>query len=144
MLEFSKLIGLLLFSALKFFLAPSTAIIAGYNFGQTILITATGGVTGFLLFFKFGEILQSGFRLVIKAKARKRFSKRNRLLVKLKSKYGLWGLALLTPCLLGIPLGAFLASAYYRKQKGVLWIFFVFIVFWSFILTYFSVFIKTI
>lgn len=144
MLEFGKLIGLLLFSALKFFLAPSTAIIAGYTFWETILLTTTGGLVGFLLFFKFGEILQSGFSLVIKTKARKRFSKRNRLVVKLKSKYGLWGLALLTPCLLGIPLGAFLASAYYRKQKGVLWIFSLLIVIWSFILTYFSVFIKTI
>jgi len=55
----------------------------------------------------------------------------------------LWGLAILTPFLLGVPLGAFLASAYYRKQKGALWVFFSFILLWSFILTYFSVFIKT-
>ena len=143
MLEFSKVLGLLIFSALKFFLAPSAAVIAGYTFWETFLITSSGGLLGFLLFFKFGEVLQRGFKLIIKAKPKKRFSKRNKMIVKLKRRYGLWGLAILTPSLLGVPLGAFLASAYYRKQKGALWVFFSFILLWSFILTYFSVFIKT-
>ncbi|MEQ8910616.1 MAG: hypothetical protein RIC95_15575 [Vicingaceae bacterium] len=142
MFEVSKILGLLLFSALKFFLAPSTSVIAGYGFWQTILITCGGGLVGFFLFFKFGEVLQKGFQRIVKPKPKKRFSKKNKMIVKLKRSYGLWGLAILTPCLLGIPLGALLASAYFRKQKGALLIFFAFIVLWSFILTYFSFFVK--
>tara|TARA_B100001109_G_C18862071_1_gene474576 strand:+ start:1835 stop:2272 length:438 start_codon:yes stop_codon:yes gene_type:complete len=143
MVELSKVFGLLLFSALKFFLAPSTTIISGYGFWETIIITISGGFIGFVLFFKFGEVLQKGFQKIVKPKARKKFSKRNKLIVRIKRSYGLWGLAILTPCLLGIPLGALLASAYYRSQKGALWIFFGFIVIWSFILTGISFYFKT-
>jgi hypothetical protein len=142
MLEVSKILGLLLFSALKFFLAPSTTVMAGYGFWSTVFITSSGGLTGFYLFFKFGEVLQKGFQRFVRTKSKKKFSKKNKMIVKLKRNYGLWGLAFFTPCLLGIPLGALLASAYYQKQKGALWIFFGFIVLWSFILTYFSLFVK--
>jgi hypothetical protein len=142
MIEISKIAGLMLFSALKFFLAPSTTVIAGYGFWATIAITVSGGLVGFYIFFRFGELIQKGYQSLFRRKPKRKFNKKNKLIVKAKRSYGLWGLALLTPCLLGIPLGAILASAYYKNQKGALWVFFSFIVIWAFILTYITIYIK--
>ena len=52
-----------------------------------------------------------------KRKSRKKFSLRNKLIVKLKTKYGMWGISLLTPIALSIPIGAFLLRKYYHNRK---------------------------
>ena len=144
MLEFTKIVGLLVFSTLKFFFSPSAALLAGYSFVETIAITVIGGYTGFVLFFFAGKFIVAWFHRVFKRKKKKLFNKRNRLIVKIKSKYGLLGIATLTPLLLSIPVGALLASYYFPRAKRTLPIFFVCLVIWSFILTSFwSLFIDS-
>ena len=142
MQEILKIAGLLVLSAIKFFLAPSTVVLSGYSFWESIAITCVGGFMGFFVFFYFGKIIQGFFRRVFKLKAKKKFSKRNRMIVKIKRSYGLWGLAFLSPCLFSIPIGSVLASIYYGKHKLVVPIFMLMIVFWSFVLTGITVFID--
>ncbi len=38
-------------------------------------------------------------------------------MVKLRRGYGMWGIILLTPVLLSLPIGAFLLRKYYRGNK---------------------------
>lgn len=135
MLEFSKIIGLLVFSTLKFFFAPSGALLAGYSFLETVTIHIVGGFSGFLLFFFAGKFIVLWWRKVYKPKNKKLFNKRNRLIVKVKTKYGLLGIAVLTPLILSIPVGAILASYYFPRAHKTLPIFFLCLVIWSFILT---------
>lgn len=132
----------MLLSGVKFFLAPSTVVITGYGFWDTIWITSVGGILGFLMFFYFGQFFRRKMQFLFKKKEKKRFSKRNRFIAKIRGKYGLWGLAILTPCILSIPIGAVMASIYYPKRKGVLMIFGLMIIAWSFILTSITLFIK--
>lgn len=142
MLEALKIGGLVLFSATKFFFAPAAIVLAGYDFWTTILITCLGGGLGFAFFFRFGQLIRTAIQHFFKIKPKKKFTKRNKMIIKLKRTYGLWGLALLTPCFLGIPIGAILASIYYSKQKGAIFVFSLFIFVWAFILTSFSIYIK--
>ena len=144
MLELTKILGLLAFSTLKFFFSPSAALLAGYSFFETIFITVVGGYTGFVLFFFAGKAMVAWFHRVFKRKKKKLFNKRNRMIVKIKAKYGLMGIAVLTPLLLSIPVGALLASYYFPRAKRTLPIFFICLVIWSFILTsLWSLFIDT-
>lgn len=55
-----------------------------------------------------------------KRKNRKKFSKRNKMIIKARNNYGMWGICLLTPVLLSIPLGAFLLRKYYQHRKGAI------------------------
>tara|TARA_B110000046_G_scaffold25332_3_gene24866 strand:- start:55828 stop:56262 length:435 start_codon:yes stop_codon:yes gene_type:complete len=144
MLEFTKILGLLVFSTLRFFFSPSAALLAGHSFLETIAITVTGGYTGFVIFFFGGKFLVAWWHEVFKPKKKKLFNKRNRLIVKIKSKYGLMGIAILTPLMLSIPVGALLGSYYFPRAKITLPVFFVCLVIWSFILTSFwSLFIDS-
>lgn len=143
MAELWTIVGLLIFSALKFFLAPPAAILAGLSFFESVLCTSVGGILGFLVFFRFGKMIRKFFFKLFKRKPKPKFSKRSRRIVKVKNTYGLWGLAFLTPCLLGIPLGAILAAGFYSKQKWAVGVFCVLIVFWSVTLSFISYHIKS-
>jgi len=135
MQEILEILSLLLVSATKFFLAPSIAIYLGYGFLKSVFITSAGGIIGFFIFFKFGIIIRKWFLKLFKKKKKAFFTKKTRLIVKVRAKYGLWGLAILTPCLLSVPIGAFLASRYYSKDKRTIPFFIGFIILWSILLS---------
>ncbi len=132
---------LILFSATKFFLAPPAAVLAGYNYWQSVLICGIGGSFGFVFFFFTASWLVRLWSRLRKKKA-KLFSRKNKLIVKTRASFGLLGIALLTPCLLSIPLGGILAANYYRKNKLTIPIFITFVWLWAFVLTYVTLFIK--
>lgn len=143
--ELWQIAGLLFFSSIKFFLAPPAAVIAGYGFVPAVVISFCGGAGGFVIFFKFWQFIKLGIEKLFKKnkkKNKKTFSKKNKFIVRAKVNYGLIGIALLTPCLLGIPLGAILASNYYPKNKKVIPVFLSSILIWSITLTYVSLYIK--
>ena len=54
-----EIIGLILFSSVKFLFAPSTAYALGYTFWQTILISLIGGWLGVFVFYFAGSFVQS-------------------------------------------------------------------------------------
>lgn len=143
MAELWSIIGILVFSALKFFLAPAAAVIAGFSIYESIVYTSIGGIVGFLIFFRFGKLIRKIIVGFFKSKPKAKFNKRNRRIIKLKNGYGFWGLAFLTPCLLGIPLGAIIAAGFYSKQKWVMVVFCLGILFWSVILSSISFYINS-
>lgn len=138
-----ELLGLLAASATKFFLAPPLAIYLGHGFLDSIAITSTGGILGFFIFYKFGIIIHKWYMSLFSRKTKPKFNRRNRTIVKLKIKYGLWGLAILTPCLLSVPIGAFLASRYYSKDRRAFPVFITFIILWSILLTSISLYFSS-
>ncbi|MBK8847163.1 MAG: hypothetical protein IPO27_11700 [Bacteroidetes bacterium] len=63
------------------------------------------------------------------------FTPRNRRIVKLWTKYGLAGIALLTPVLISIPIGSILAARYVHNKKKIYLYMFCAILFWSLAMT---------
>ncbi len=82
------------------------------------------------------------FQRLSKKKVKKKFSKKNKFIVKTKRSFGLFGLALITPAILGIPLGSVVASIYYTGNKKAIPVFLSSILLWSLILSYFSLYLK--
>lgn len=105
--------------------APGTALVSGFSFFQTILLTTAGGFTGITFFYYFGlwavEKMEgiknrskfSRFQNVPK----KIFTKGNRRIIKIKVSFGLIGLIIITPALLSIPIGCVVAAKFYRHNK---------------------------
>lgn len=65
---------------------------------------------------------------------KKIFTKFNRRVIKIKHRFGLIGIAVLTPIFLSIPIGAFLAERFYKDKKKVILYLGVSSVAWCFIL----------
>ena len=156
-LQIFKLLQILVLSGVKFIFAPLISIGYGFNYFQTVIITTIGGILGFLFFFylsrwiivqfnqlcpivfsyftgnsveKAKEILNCG-----DTKKKKAFSRKSRTIVSIRNKYGFLGIVLLTPVLLSIPIGAFLAQKYYSKRSNVLVYLSLSIVLWSFLIS---------
>lgn len=78
--------------------------------------TIIGGFFGVILFTLIGKKLQ--YFIASKFPNRfKRFSRKSRLIVKLRRLGGVTGVSILTPILLGIPLGVMIASTLTNKKS---------------------------
>ncbi len=140
-----KQLGILLLSAVKFLLAAPASHLFGYSYIHTILNTTVGGWIGVVFFFYGGRYVFSRFpqwRLVVKryynclmgitrehqlirlrSKKRKNvkiFTRRNRLIVTIRRRFGLPGLIILTPVLFSIPIGTVLIVKYYSRRRDIL------------------------
>lgn len=159
--SFYKLIEVVVISGVKFLIAPFISFQLGYNYLQTIIITTIGGIVGVFFFYYLSNGLLKLFRrtwpkikkyfsgrhlhsktiavekVKSRIKSRKYFSRKNKFIVMTKRKYGLWGIAALTPVLLSIPLGTFLANKYYRNKKSVLLSLTISVLCWSIIMSSF-------
>lgn len=113
------------FSSVKFMFAPALAILHyKMSYLASVFLTSLGGCLGVFFFTQLskaiiGFVIRASRWLNIPAKSKrqKTFTRRNRLIVHIKTRYGLWGLVVLTPVFLSIPLGAFLAEHYYPKKQ---------------------------
>ena len=137
--EVIKVVSLVLFSSVKFLFAPFTVTASSYSLIETIAITITGGFAGVLFFFRFGGWALDRLTLLMYGdKPRKRITRKNRLIIWVKSKLGIVGLSLITPSLISIPLGALLAAKYFRSDKRTVPFLMLSVVFWSLVLSTFS------
>lgn len=130
-------IGLLLiFAAIKFLFAAGYLLIdKGYPYYQTVLLLIVGGTIGVFVFYYFsGWINLLINRLIKRSNPRKVFTKQNRTIVNIKSKYGIYGIAFLMPIFFSIPIGSFLASRFYMNKKSTVPILLLAVVFWSLVL----------
>ena len=75
------------------------------------------------------------YNYVQNKKQKKLFTPRNRRIIRVWKKYGLWGVAWLTPILLSIPVGTFIMTRLERKKKKIVFKLLIAIVVWSFTLT---------
>jgi len=151
-----KIFTLILISSIKFIFAFPLAIGYQFSFHTTILYTSVGGIFG-VLFFGFlsdelirfynwfvlmylhrhqkfkglAKSIKDNYRQIFPKKQRKIFSKRSKRFVRIKQRYGLAGIALLTPLILSIPIGTFLAIRFYKRTKKTIFFLCISVLFWS-------------
>lgn len=138
-----KELTIILFCTWKFAAMFPVAILAmKMSFFETIIYTNIGGALGAVIFTFFSGILIKTWnrylpeKIKCQKKPKRVFTKRKRFLVKIKVKYGLTGIVVLTPLILSIPVGSFLTAKYYGQKKiNIAWLISGQIV-WSFIYTY--------
>ena len=134
-----KILHVIILASVKYFVTLPYAMIIGLDFKQALISVLIGGIGGFLFFYylskwtlkgyydlkpKICRLIPERFKLkyhvfckrISIPKTHKKFSRKSRFLVKIKTTYGFWGIIIATPFLLSIPIGAFLANKYYSKR----------------------------
>ena len=110
------------------------AAVAELTFTETFIAASVGGLLGITFFVYFLEAITVLFqRMFPRKKKKKVFTKRNRLIIKGKQKFGLAGIAFLTPFIFSMPLGAFIALRFYSNRKKILTYMYISVIFWSII-----------
>jgi hypothetical protein len=151
--ELEKIGTLLIAGATKFLFAPVIAEYMGFNFARSFFWTTTGGGIGILAFTYVGDWLTLGWKkLVAFVKGlfmrrdpqaflrlkKKKFSSSTRFIIRIKQRFGLIGLALITPCIISIPIGTFVINRFYRKKWKILLSLFLSLLVWSLLLNFAS------
>ena len=137
---FLKIISVYLLATVKFFYTPLYAYLTGLGLMESIITMVAGGITSFLVFYYISHFIiistkyvapvakkvtpnpllqkyrQRKYQRSLNKKLRRRFNKRNRMIIKFK-KIGVWAIILTTPIILSIPLGAFLLRKYYARNR---------------------------
>ena len=146
-----KELTIIFFSSWKFAATFPVAVYAmKMSFVETLIYTNIGGVIGTLVsVFLSGFILRKWQqywpeKFKFKRKKRRIFTPANRKLVRFRLKYGLFGIVILSPVLLSIPLGSFLTVKYYGlKTSNISWLI-AGQVFWSIAYTLFYTQVKAV
>jgi len=117
--ELLKAIPAFLFSMLKFILGPTLGYAAGLHIVTTTLVTIAGMMTSVTLFTYFGEWIRT---MILNRfyKNQPKFTPRSRKIAGWR-KYGLTGIAILTPLILSPVLGTLLAVGATRSKTRI-WI----------------------
>lgn len=124
--ELVKVFTVLLTSATKLAFAPPLALGLGYSLLLSIVFLLIGSTIGVLFFYFLGDFIHQVNKRIrhyfFKNHTPKRFGRMSRIIVRVRRKMGLWGLALITPTIISIPLGSFLIHRLYHKSSKAIWI----------------------
>jgi hypothetical protein len=106
-------------SIVKFSMGTLTAIAANLGIGGS-LANIIGGIIGIVLFTYLGGYMQDYLVKTFPKRFGRRFTSSNRFLVRIKQKFGLGGIAALTPIVLSIPVGILFALALTHDKKKIM------------------------
>jgi hypothetical protein len=103
---------------------PTAFMVLDQDFFTVITVTCAGGIAGNILFTHLSAALLKAiheFRvkrgLIQKTK---KFSPFNRRVIRIKQKFGLAGIAFVTPIFLSTPVGAFLAERFFKDKRKII------------------------
>ncbi len=121
----------------KYIVALALIFAGDFNFWQSISLAIFGGMLGVIVFSYFGDALKNAWQRIFPNKNQPdkiRMTKMKRAIVRVRKSYGLAGIAFLTPIILTVPVGAMLASTFYKNKLQVFAYMFAAFTFWSVLL----------
>lgn len=137
MAELLKIATVMLFCSLFFSKLgmPAAVILFKFNFLKVFLVSCAGGIGGTVFYTYLSAFLINWWEKFKHSRNlfqnKKVFTKSNRRLIRIKNRFGLTGIAILTPVILSIPLGAFLGERFFKKKSKVILAISFWVVIWS-------------
>lgn len=135
-----KVLEVGLIASVKFLIAPFEAERQGFNFYQSFIITTSGGIIGIIAFTFIGDLIAYGwikllglFRKPVQdgVPAKRKFTLRNKFIVRAKMKFGLLGLVITTPSIISIPIGTFVTHRFYKRKYRNVMLIIISLIIWS-------------
>lgn len=131
-----KILIVISLSGLKFMIAiPLSAIQYDFNFLQTLLFSLSGGIIGVFLFSMLSDKINILFPKKKKTKRKRKRGVKEVITIKAARKYGVYGIAAITPILLSIPIGTIIALRLFPEKRKTVPVLMSSVVIWAIILS---------
>jgi len=144
-MELIQALSVVLTAMVKFLFAGLLSFSLGFDLWITMGLTALGGCIGVIVFYFSGSWLVEWFRQrYVRRRDRflaegrmpvRIFTRTNRWIVRVKHGYGFWGLAVVGPPILSIPVVSVLAAKYFRHDRRTLPVMLTAVLIWSVVLS---------
>lgn len=134
MTEFVEILIVVLTSSIKHtFAGIPTGYLLKFNYVEVMLYTALGGAMGILFFMYFAAGTKKLYLYYLKRRGitPRKFTRMNRFIVRVKQRFGLIGIAFITPPLMSVPIGAVVAATIYKDKRKAFLFLLGGVVFWS-------------
>ena len=118
--EIVKYLSVYLLSMVKFFGGPLAGISMGLSFWMTLLLSVTGMMTSVFIFSKVGMMVSRWYIQRHRAQNKPIFSKKSRKIVKIWQRFGIKGIAFLTPVIFSPVIGTIMATVLGASQRHIL------------------------
>lgn len=130
---FLEYLSVILISTIKVGLGGIPLSIAlGFDAKEIIILNVIGGTIGVFVFVYLSDWINSKLnKFFANRKNKKKFTRTNRIIIKVKTHGGIYGLCLITPLFLSFPLGCFVTVRYFKDKKKIITIMLIAVVFWS-------------
>ncbi len=119
LVEILKYLSVYLISMVKFFAGPLTGVAVGLTYFETVLLTIAGMMTTVIIFSVIGRAFSKWWSKRQRAQNKPMFSKKNRRIVAIWNKFGVVGVAFLTPILLTPIVGTVVAALFGAPRKQI-------------------------
>lgn len=118
---------------------PTAVTLFKFHYFKVIITSCAGAIFSTVVFTYLSDVILKWWdklkdRFFTKKGPKKKFTKTNRLVIKIKRRFGLAGIAALAPFIISIPLGAFLGERFYKDKRKVIIYISVSTILWSNIL----------
>ena len=125
----SKLSGLFLLSIIKFFFTPLGGPALKLSFLETYLSCVSGGIFGAAIFYfsasyfirraleKRAEYHKKCLAEGIEVIEKRKFTRTNKFIVRVKMKLGIFGTAMWVPLFLSVPIGSIVTAKFYGHDR---------------------------
>ncbi|MFN4854923.1 MAG: hypothetical protein ACK5JC_10940 [Bacteroidota bacterium] len=143
--DFRELLMVILLSSLKMGLGGiPLSYLLKFNLLKSVFATTLGGCAGSFVFVHTSDwLLKRAAKLKKKNKTprtKRSFTVKNKMIVRVKIKYGLLGIAAITPLFLSYPVGCIIAMRYFKNKKKVISFLWASTATWSIILSMLKIF----
>ncbi len=125
-MDWASITSIFLLSTVKFLFAPFAGVPLGLHFYETYF-SAVSGATLSAAFFYFGSDRVSEFIkanksaksvfLVKKEIIKKKFTRSNKFIARLRSRFGKIGICFFAPLFLSIPIGSIISAKFFGKDN---------------------------
>ena len=114
-----------LLSTIKFLFAPFAGPASGLSFLETYISCVAGAIfSASIFYFASGYLMRKSIEKMAKKlkeaeesgivfKHKKKFTKTNKFIVKIKRKFGLYGVSMFAPLFLSVPIGTIITAKFF-------------------------------
>jgi hypothetical protein len=133
-MNFTTYIPFFLLSMVKFLFTPFGGPAAKLTFLETYLVCVSGAIFSAFIFYFASEYFlkrthlkkvreeQKALEKGIVLKHKKKFTRANKFIVRLKRRFGIFGISLYAPLFLSVPIGTMITAKFYGKEKKTFFI----------------------
>ena len=120
-----KYISIFLLATVKFMFTPFLGPAERLSFFETYILCVSGGIVSAAFFYFLSDYFMrkskekelKKIQKSTKTKIKKKFTKKNRIIVKTKMTIGQIGLSLWAPFFLSVPIGTIIVAKFFRKKR---------------------------